>query len=138
VIVVDTSVLIDFYLDASSRTAATARRVLGADIEWYAPSHQPVEFLNSLRGLTLGKKVEVATAEVARKLYGLQTIARTTGAGDAFCGATASALASGHSLEVAVKRANRFAADSTTRRRALDSHVVERERSEDCSPATCQ
>jgi ribokinase len=62
----------------------------------------------------------------------------TTGAGDAFCGATASALASGHSLEVAVKRANRFAADSTTRRRALDSHVVERERSEDCSPATCQ
>ncbi|MFI6578687.1 type II toxin-antitoxin system VapC family toxin [Nocardiopsis sp. NPDC050513] len=74
-IVVDTSVLIDLYLGAPGRSTTVARRVLRADCEWYAPSHQPVEFLNSLRGLILGKKVTTGDAEAARKLYGLQAIA---------------------------------------------------------------
>ncbi|WP_116246524.1 type II toxin-antitoxin system VapC family toxin [Nocardiopsis sp. FIRDI 009] len=73
-IVVDTSVLIDLYLGAPGRSSNAARRVLGGDSEWYAPSHQPVEFLNSLRGLVLGRKVSVGGAEAARKLYGLQAI----------------------------------------------------------------
>ncbi|OOC54599.1 MULTISPECIES: type II toxin-antitoxin system VapC family toxin [Nocardiopsis] len=74
-IVVDTSVLIDLYLGAPGRSTTMARRVLGADSEWYAPNHQRVEFLNSLRGLVLGKKVSVSDAEAARKLYSLQAIA---------------------------------------------------------------
>lgn len=74
-IVVDTSVLVDLYLGASGHTSAVARRVLGADVEWYAPGHQPVEFLNSLRGLVLGRKISPGDADAARKLYGLQTIA---------------------------------------------------------------
>lgn len=47
----------------------------------------------------------------------------TTGAGDAFCGALASALAAEVDLDTAVKRANRFAAASTTRHGALRSYV---------------
>ncbi|WP_028648305.1 type II toxin-antitoxin system VapC family toxin [Nocardiopsis sp. CNT312] len=73
-IVVDTSVLIDLYLGTPSRSTAAVRRVLGADSEWYAPSHQPVEFLNALRGLVLGRKVPIGDAEAARKLYSLQAI----------------------------------------------------------------
>lgn len=73
-IVVDTSVLIDLYLGAPGRTSATARRVVGADSEWYAPSHQPVELLSSLRGLVLGRKVAPTDAEAARKLHALQAI----------------------------------------------------------------
>ncbi|WP_026116866.1 type II toxin-antitoxin system VapC family toxin [Nocardiopsis valliformis] len=74
-IVVDTSVLIDLYAGSPGRTSNTARKVVGSNVEWYAPSHQPVELLNSLRGLVLGRKLSVADAEAARKLYGLQTIA---------------------------------------------------------------
>src|SRR5699024_3067549 len=44
------------------------------DSEWCAPSHQPVEMLNSLRGLVLGRKIAPADAEAARMLYGLQAI----------------------------------------------------------------
>jgi predicted nucleic acid-binding protein len=75
VIVVDTSVLIDLYLGSPGRTSTIARRVVGADVEWYAPSHQPVELLSSLRGLVLGRRISPADAEAARKLYGLQSIA---------------------------------------------------------------
>ncbi len=73
-IVVDTSVLIDLYLGSPGHTSTVARRVVGADSEWYVPSHQPLEFLNSLRGLVLGGKVAPGDAETARKLYGLQAI----------------------------------------------------------------
>lgn len=71
VIVVDASVLTGLYLDTSEGSTATVRRVLGADSEWYAPGHQPVEFLNSPHGLVLGQKVSADGAEAARKLYGL-------------------------------------------------------------------
>ncbi|WP_017598461.1 type II toxin-antitoxin system VapC family toxin [Nocardiopsis lucentensis] len=80
-IVVDTSVLIDLYLGAPGRSNSAARRVLGADSEWYAPGHQPVEFLSALRGLVLGKKVSIGEAEAARKLYGLQAIAHVDSVG---------------------------------------------------------
>ncbi|GHC85836.1 ribonuclease VapC [Nocardiopsis terrae] len=73
-IVVDTSVLIDLYLGSPGHTSTVARRVVGANTEWYAPSHQPLELLSSLRGLVLGRKVSLADAEAARKLYGLQAI----------------------------------------------------------------
>lgn len=73
-IVVDTSVLIDLYLGSPGRTSTIARRVLGADAEWYAPSHQPLELLSSLRGSVLERKVSLVNADNARKLYSLQTI----------------------------------------------------------------
>jgi ribokinase len=47
----------------------------------------------------------------------------TTGAGDAFCGALASALARGADLRSAVVFANRYASDTTTRPGALSSFV---------------
>ncbi|GAA1468434.1 type II toxin-antitoxin system VapC family toxin [Nocardiopsis exhalans] len=74
-IVVDTSVLIDLYAGSPGRTSNTVRKVVGSNVEWYAPSYQPVELLNSLRALVLGRKLSAADAEAARKLYGLQTIA---------------------------------------------------------------
>lgn len=73
-IVVDTSVLVKLYLGALGG-APTVRRAVGADSEWYAPNHQPVEFLNSLRGLVLGRRIAVEDAGAARKLYELQAIA---------------------------------------------------------------
>ncbi len=73
-IVIDTSVLVGLYLGGPGRVATTARRVVGADPEWYAPSHQPLEFLNSLRGLVLGRKISVDHAATARRLYALQAI----------------------------------------------------------------
>ncbi|WP_306369979.1 type II toxin-antitoxin system VapC family toxin [Nocardiopsis sp. CC223A] len=72
-IVVDTSALVDLYLGVSGHGSGVPQRVLGSDPEWYAPSHQPVEFLSSLRGLVLGRKVPLADAEAALKLYGMQT-----------------------------------------------------------------
>lgn len=47
----------------------------------------------------------------------------TTGAGDAFCGALAGALAAGDPLPAAVTAANRFAAMSTTRSGAFTSYL---------------
>ncbi|MGW5880337.1 type II toxin-antitoxin system VapC family toxin [Nocardiopsis terrae] len=73
-IVVDTSALVDLYLGVSGHGSGVAQRVLGADPEWCAPSHQQVEFLSSLRGLVLGRKIPLHDAEAALKLYGLQTI----------------------------------------------------------------
>ncbi|WP_046470512.1 type II toxin-antitoxin system VapC family toxin [Allosalinactinospora lopnorensis] len=73
-IVVDTSTLIDLYLGAG-HSARSARRILGTDTAWYAPVHQHVEFLQSLRGLLLGRKITPDQAEAARKLYGCQAIA---------------------------------------------------------------
>jgi ribokinase len=49
----------------------------------------------------------------------------TTGAGDAFCGALASAIARGESLDAAVKSANHFAAQSTRRHGALSSYIAD-------------
>ncbi|MFE6307802.1 type II toxin-antitoxin system VapC family toxin [Nocardiopsis changdeensis] len=73
-IVVDTSALVDLYLGVSGHGSGVAQRVLGSDPEWYAPSHQPVELLSSMRGLVLGHKIPLPDAEAALKLYGMQTI----------------------------------------------------------------
>lgn len=80
-IVVDTSVLIDLYLGAPGHTSTMVRRVVGADVEWCAPSHQRLELLSSLRGLLLGRKISLTDAEAARRLHAFQAITHVEVAG---------------------------------------------------------
>ena len=60
----------------------------------------------------------------------------TTGAGDAFCGTLAGALAAGQPLPVAVAAANRFAAASTTRPGAFASFLADPGSASRCSAAS--
>ncbi|QVJ02617.1 type II toxin-antitoxin system VapC family toxin [Nocardiopsis eucommiae] len=83
-IVVDTSALVDLYLGVTGHGAGVAQRVLGSDPEWYAPSHQPAEFLSSMRGLVLGRKFPQADAEAALKLYEMQAISYVDATGPVY------------------------------------------------------
>ncbi|MCX2733897.1 PIN domain-containing protein [Saccharopolyspora sp. NFXS83] len=67
-IVVDTSTLVAFFL-GGDHSGPQIRKTLGADPGWAAPPHQPVELMNVLRGLVLGRKISQEYAESALRRW---------------------------------------------------------------------
>ena len=67
-IVVDTSVVLNALCDVGVK-GEQARAALLADDNFAAPAHFPIEFLSSLRGLVLGKKIVVEDAAAALKAF---------------------------------------------------------------------
>ncbi|MDR7302590.1 type II toxin-antitoxin system VapC family toxin [Haloactinomyces albus] len=63
-IIVDTTTLVEVVLPDQA-LSARARSALMRDPHWAAPAHQPLEFLSSIRGLTLGSRITPAVATAA-------------------------------------------------------------------------
>lgn len=63
-IIVDTTILVEAMLPEQA-LSARARSALMRDPHWAAPVHQPLEFLNTIRGLELGRKITKTTAATA-------------------------------------------------------------------------
>jgi ribokinase len=79
--------------------------------------------------VTMGARGAMAlTADAVRRVAPVRvTPIDTTGAGDAFVGSFARYLVGGDSLEAALDKAARYAADSITRRGAQKSYATEAE-----------
>lgn len=67
-IIVDTTTMVASMLPDQG-LPARARAALMRDPHWAAPIHQPLEFLNSIRGLALGKKITNAVAASALERF---------------------------------------------------------------------
>ncbi len=67
-IIVDTTVLVESML-GDQPLSDRARHALMRDPHWAAPVHQPVEFLNALRALSLGKKVTESAVTIATQRF---------------------------------------------------------------------